>query len=100
MVSKWAEIQIIDGVRTVTNVVLASKEIAKERGYEPVDDREIGFIEKGGKFIRPEKPAEKLNALRFLASLNESEAEALVSFLSTQGVVSPARATSLKSKKE
>jgi len=66
MKKKWTVIEEIDGVKVVTNLVIASEEVAKERGWFPADNLEIGMIEKGGKWTKPvaipPKP-DKLEAL-------------------------------------
>lgn len=56
MVTNWAIIEEIDGIRTVMNIATGTEDVAKERGWFPADNLEIGMIEIEGKFQRPEKP--------------------------------------------
>lgn len=60
MDKKYCEVKEIDGKETITNIVLATEEIAKERGYVEIPDAEIGAQKVEGKFCKPEiKPPEK-----------------------------------------
>lgn len=60
MDKRYCEVQVIDGKETITNVVVAPEEVAKERGYQELPDGEIGMQKIQGKFCKPEiKPPEK-----------------------------------------
>jgi hypothetical protein len=66
MVSKWAEVAVINGVRTVTNLVLADEDVAAERGYIPAGNLGIGDREVNGQWapalVIPPRP-DKLERL-------------------------------------
>lgn len=59
MLKAYCEVQIIDGIETITNIVLASEEVAKERGYKEISNAEIGMQKIEGEFFAPEKSQAK-----------------------------------------
>jgi hypothetical protein len=59
---RYCEVQEIDGIETVTNIVIASDEVAKERGYKDIPGAEIGHQKKASKFERADKPPLKIPA--------------------------------------
>lgn len=66
MEKTFAVVEEIDGVETIVNVVVASEEIAKERGYREIPDAEIGAQKVEGKFCKPERqkpPASPMDKL-------------------------------------
>jgi hypothetical protein len=88
MVTKWAVVEEIGGIKTVTNIVLASEEVAAKRGYEPLDEREIGMQEKGGKFERPAKKERP-----------KTEAESLLDLLIDKKLITKQEAQSIRGAK-
>lgn len=79
MSKRYCVVQTIDGVEVITNVVLASEEIAKERGYQEIPEGEIGAQKKGGKWEKPAAVVPKPDKL-----------EALLDTLVRKGVISAA----------
>lgn len=68
MTKRYCEVKEIDGKETITNVVVAPEEVAKERGYVEIPNGEIGAQKIEGQFCKPEiklpaKPQSRMDKL-------------------------------------
>jgi hypothetical protein len=80
MVRKWAEVTTIEGVRTVTNLVLADDELAAERGYIPAANLGMGDREVNGQWVaapvvtpRPDKVDRLMDLLESKGIITHAE---------------------------
>jgi hypothetical protein len=59
MDKRYCIVKEIDGIPTIDNIVMATDEVAKERGYQDIPEGQIGMQNRGGKFVMPDKPEVK-----------------------------------------